>query len=602
MRVFARKESLIPVLAVFLACADLALESDRIPTSIDISPRGGFYLEGESEKLKVEVRDQNGELMTVPSWAPRWKITDTTIAQVARDGTMTAVGGGEVVVGVEVAGMAAATRFRMNPSEVLLSLGAAYVNQVAQNRRATVSLVPGRPALIRVFVIGDQTSYYHPSVRVTLFQGDEEVYQEVFPPRGDSTSKTIVESNLEDSHNGFVPGHLIRPGVGMVIELDPEGVVPLAPGSQTRYPETGTMALDVIEPPMLRQIFVPTIAAFTPDRGVHGWTDGLTPDSRQLGMTRTLLPVETMEVEIHEDYSTGADLRTPGGWQQWIQEMRVLYEQEDRRGYYYGVVRINGAAYGGLGYIGFPVSVGLTSDYIYAHELGHNMNLLHAPCGGAGGPDLRYPHAGGSIGIWGYDAVEDRLVDPNVYNDVMGYCSRRWISDYHFSKALDHRLAGDGGVVLDAEPAADGAAGEMLVIWGHIHDGQVTLDPAFVVDGQSALPETDGPYRVEGIGVDGRSEFSLSFSPTPLEHGGGGFVFFVPYRPEWAETLDRMVLTGPEGTDTVTRTGSSPMAVVTNPATGTIQAIIRDWDGGPLPGEGVSRVTITRGIPTAGGR
>ena len=63
-----------------------------------------------------------------------------------------------------------------------------------------------------------------------------------------------------------------------------------------------------------------------------------------------------------------------------------------------------------------------------------------------------------------------------------------------------------------------------------------------------------------------------------------------------------MVLTGPEGTDTVTRTGSPPVAVVTDRSTGIIQAIIRDWDGGPLPGESVSEVSITRGIPTGGGR
>ena len=77
-----------------------------------------------------------------------------------------------------------------------------------------------------------------------------------------------------------------------------------------------------------------------------------------------------MEVEVHDDYSTGADLRTSGGWGEWIREMRVLYEQEGRRGYYYGVARIIGPAYGGLGYIGFPVSVGLTSAYIFATRSG----------------------------------------------------------------------------------------------------------------------------------------------------------------------------------------------------------------------------------------
>lgn len=598
MKILFRKESLLLTAGVFLACADLALESDRIPTTIDISPRGGFYTEGESERLTVEVRDQNGELMPIPTWAPKWKVSDATIAEVSLNGTMTAVGGGEVVVGVELGGLATATRFRMNPSEVELS-AVFYLNQVAQNKRGAVSLIPGRPALFRVFVVGDQTSYYYPSVRVRLFDGDTEIFQELLPALGDSTSKVVVESNLEDSYNARIPGHLIQPGVGMVVELDPEGVVPLAPGSQTRYPEVGTMPLDVAEPPTLRQIFVPTIAALTPDRGVHSWTNGINPDSRQVRMSRTLMPVWRMQVEVHEDYNTGADLRTGGGWGEWIRETRVLYEQEGRRGYYYGVARITGPAYGGLGYIGFPVSVGLTSGPIYAHELGHNMNLLHAPCGGAGGPDLRYPYGGGTIGIWGYDSAEDQLVDPNVYNDLMGYCSNDWVSDYHFDKAMTHRLSGDGGVVLDVESsAARGREGEMLVVWGMVRGGQVTLDPAFVVNGPPALPESDGPYRVDGIGEDGQTEFSLSFMPTPLEYGGGGFVFLVPYEPGWAETLDRLVLTGPEGTDTVTRTGSSAVAVVTDPAGGRIRAIIRNWDGGALPGEGDSRITITRGIPT----
>lgn len=595
--------SLVLTVGVPLTCADLALEADRMPTSVEISPQTGFYREGDQERLTIEVRDQNGEIMTVPSWAPTWVVSDTTIAQVSRNGTMTAVGGGEVAIGLELAGLAAAARFRISPSQVRLSAGAIYLNQAAQNRHATVSLIPGRPALLRVFVVGDHTSYYRPSVRVTLFQDGQEVFQELLPPMGDSTSRRIVESNLEDSHNVLVPGNLIQPGLSLVVELDPEGVVPLAPGSQTRYPEQGTMALDVIEPPLLRQIFVPTFSAVNADLGVHGWTDAINPESPQVRITRTLLPVGTMEVEVREDYSTGADLTTGPGWYDWIEEMAVLYEQEGQRGYYYGVARIGSPAFGGLGYIGFPVSVGLTSASVYAHEVGHNMDLLHAPCGGAGGPDINYPHSGGSIGIWGYDAARGWLLDPDVYNDLMGYCRNDWVSDYHFSKSLAHRLDGDGGVVLEAPPsAAAGPGGEMLVVWGRAGDGQVTLSPAFVVNGPPALPDGDGPYRLDGIDADGQTVFSLSFSPTPLEFGGGGFVFFVPYQAGWAETLDRIVLTGPEGTDTVTRTGSSPLAVVTDPSSGRIRAIIRDWDGGDLPGEAVNRVTISRGVPTGAGR
>ena len=121
-----------------------------------------------------------------------------------------------------------------------------------------------------------------------------------------------------------------------------------------------------------------------------------------------------------------------------------------------------------------------------------------------------------------------------------------------------------------------------------------------MLDGPPVLPETGGAYRVDGLAGDGRTEFSLSFSPTPLEYGGGGFVFFVPWEADWADTLDRIVLAGPEGEYTLTRDGSPPMAVVTDPSTGRIQAIVRDWDGGPLPGEGAANVTITAGIPRGG--
>lgn len=228
------------------------------------------------------------------------------------------------------------------------------------------------------------------------------------------------------------------------------------------------------------------------------------------------------------------------------------------------------------------------------------MSLKHAPCGDAGGVDREYPHNEGSIGIWGYYIPAQQLLDPQVFKDIMGYCAPVWISDYHFDRATTHRLNGDGGGDIEggSVPAGSLGRGKMLVVWGSVQDGQLTLDPAFVVDGPAALPEMDGPYRIEGLGTGLETRFSLSFSPTPLAHGGGGFVFFVPHQPEWAENLDRLVLTGPEGEYTLTRDGERPLAVVTDPFTGRIQALVRNWDGRPLPGEGTADVTITRGIST----
>ena len=587
------------LLALLLAgCADLALEHDRIPTEIEILPRGGLIAEDEPVQLEVAVLDQNGEEMPLPSWAPvEWGVSDESVVAVDPNGLLNPLQGGETAVHVSLSELVDVVRFRINPSQVVLSAPVIYLNQAAQNLDGSVALLPGRPALLRVFMIGDQTSYYGPGARVTLFEDDTEVFNQLMAPAGERTPNEVIESEMGGSLNAIIPGRLIRHGVSMVVELDPEGVVPLAPGSQLRYPAEGSTELNLVEPPLLRQIIVPTISELSPNESVYNWTDGLTPESPQVYRARTLMSIASMEIEVRETYRTGADLSTQDGWSQWINETRAMYQQEGRRGYYYGVVTVSSPAYGGLGYIALPVSVGLAYDDIYAHELGHNMNLLHAPCGTSG--DGNYPYPGGNIGIWGYDVRQEVLKDRNALKDIMSYCDPAWISDYHFTKATNHRLSGDGGVQLDGGSAASGgqARGEMLVVWGSVRDGEVKLDPAFVLDAPPALPETDGPYRVEGLGPDGQREFSLSFTPTPLEYGGGGFVFFVPWEADWADSLDRMVLSGPEGEDTLTRSGAPAMAVVTDPSTGRIQAIIRDWEGGPLPGEGTAEVAVTRGIP-----
>ena len=601
MKTIARMGFPLAATVLVLACADLAMEADRIPSSLDISTHSVLIMEGETAQFDVVVRDQNDEVMPLPSWVPlRWEVEDPSVVEVAFDGTVSTLKGGETRVFVKLAGLGAASRVRVNPSQVALSAPLIYVTQATQTHDGDVDLIAGRRALVRVFMVGDETSFYGPGVRIRMLQGDEEIFQQVFPSMRDRTPDEVIESELDGSVNGAIPASVIRPGVRMVVELDPEGVVPLAPGSQTRYPANGSMELSVVEPQMFRQIIVPTVSPSSSNESVIDWANGLNADHPYMRLIRSLLPISEMELEIHEPYRTSS-VDTFNGWFQWLDDIRLMFLSEGRRGYYYGAAGQPAGGLLGVAYLGVPTSVGVNWDDTYTHEVGHNMNLMHAPCGVSGDPN--FPYADGGIGVWGYDPFSKVLRNPRDLKDVMSYCNPVWISDYHFKRATVHRLGGDGGVILDAEPAAAvGPAGEMLVVRGMVRNGEVMLEPAFVMTGPPALPEAEGPYRVDGIGVDGQTEFSLSFSPTPLEYGGGGFVFLLPYQPEWAETLDRMVLTGPEGTDTVTRTGAPPMAVVTHPVTGNIQAIIRDWDGGPLPGEGVSRVTITRGIPTGAGR
>ena len=490
-----------------------------------------------------------------------------------------------------------------NPDRVVLTAPVIHLNQATQNRDGSVSLIAGRPALLRVFPVADQVTCLELSVRVTLTRGNDVVFERLIPPDGECIPTSVDESTLTGSYNVEIPGSAIQPGVEMVVELDPEGVIPLAQESRARYPADGAMALDVVELPPYRIILVPTISRALPDWAVLDWVRGVNPDSEQMRLGRTILPVGDMEVKVRETYITSLDLTNTGLRVSWLSEIRLLYEQEGRRGYYYGVASQNVVGLAGLANAGHPVSVGPDVDYIYTHEVGHSMNLKHAPCGGALGTDPQYPYDDGSIGVWGYEMAEGTLLDPGHYRDVMSYCfDHVWISDYHFDRAMTHRLDGDGGIDHDADTEAPPGRdrGEMLVVWGAVWEGRLFLEPAFVLEGPVVLPESDGPYRVEGLGKNGETRFSLSFSPVPLDHGGSSFVFFVPYEPEWADNLERMVLAGPEGEDTLTRYGESEMAVLTDPSTGRIRSIVRDWDGGPLPGEESANVTVTRGIPTSG--
>ena len=575
--------------------------ASEIPASMELRPNEGLFTAEEPIQLEYIVRNEEGDVLQPPGWAaPAWEVSPARVAEVSPFGTMTGRTGGAFELTARLSGVEASANFRMNPSQIALSAAAVYLNQGVQSRSGGVPLIAGRPGLLRIFVTGDQMNWFDPpSVKATLVHDGNVQLERFLPPETDRILTTVEEGRLDLSYDVEVPGSMVREGLGLVVEIEAEAGVPLAPQSQRRFPKEGAMELDIVELPLFRMVLVPTITENSPDSSVFDWVDDVNPDSDQMWLSRTILPVGEMEVEVHETFHTSANLATGAGWSQWIGEIEVLYELEGKRGYYYGVVGSSGSGILGLGNVGYPVSVGVDTEWVYTHEVGHTMSLLHSPCGVAGDPD--YPYEDGAIGIWGYNHDSAKLVSPS-YKDVMGYCPPQvWISDFQFNKALDHRMNGDGGINHDADPSPPGAGehGDVLVVWGGVWEGELTLEPSFVVAGPTVLPEGPGPYRVDGVGADGESLFSISFSPHPLAYGGGSrFVFMLPYQTEWADALDRMVLAGPEGDYRVDRGGKTETAVLTDRATGRLLGIIRDWDGRPLPGEETAEVTITSGIPT----
>ena len=181
----------------------------------------------------------------------------------------------------------------------------------------------------------------------------------------------------------------------------------------------------------------------------------------------------------------------------------------------------------------------------------------------------------------------------------MGYCNTRWstwISDYYFTLALAHRLQveSSAAVVQDAEPR------RTLLLWGGVHDGHVSLEPAFEHVGRVKLPEAPGPYRLDGLDGRGRKLFSLSFRPDELDHRGSTFLFAIPYKTEWTRALDRVVLSGPEGSATLNRDVGGKAALLVDRSTGRVRSITREWPG-VLPGgmamDADTEVRVIRGLP-----
>ena len=82
----------------------------------------------------------------------------------------------------------------------------------------------------------------------------------------------------------------------------------------------------------------------------------------------------------------------------------------------------------------------------------------------------------------------------------------------------------------------------------------------------------------------------------------GGFLFALPFDPGRDGALARVVLSGPEGSFTLEQSGASPMAIVTDPGTGRLRAVLRNWRGGradaPLLLDGAAEITVSEGLPS----
>lgn len=131
----------------------------------------------------------------------------------------------------------------------------------------------------------------------------------------------------------------------------------------------------------------------------------------------------------------------------------------------------------------------------------------------------------------------------------------------------------------DAPMARDTIPIRCLLLWGGIDADRVPfLEPVFVIDAPPALPDASGEYQVTGHSGEGTVLFSLPFEMPIIADGDGSssFLFMLPVQPGWEGSLASVTLTGPGGSATLDEDSHRPMAILRDPGTGRIQAILRN--------------------------
>ena len=437
-----RRTPLVLTLALLLTCDSpnpTAPASDDAPPSMMGAPSPNVTITLLPPVAYLEERDtlrftativSDGDTLDV---AVHWFVTDTMKAQVDHEGLVTAREDGfAVLVAMWGGGLGAAAVVVDTPPPVEVTFRSGLIMQQV---RGAHPFVAGRPVLARRIMTADRENDWEPTgiVELLTWPGPRRDTLPMNSPTGGIPVELAWDDwkHLDSSFHAVIPGDSVTAEglhVGVDWNIDDDN-------GSSGY------GADVVEVPDFHLVIVPVIWDSIPDYQIVEDTDGITADSFKIVEVQQMLPVRPgYQVTVLDPFTTKQDLTNRRGWGGLLQEIDSIRRTDGRRAYYYGAVSLpRNTAVGGMAWLNRPVSVGAL--WALTHELGHNMGLLHAPCGGPSSIDPEYPYENGLIGQGGFDFFwNETLKDPTEFYDVMSYCRPWWISDFFFNKALTHRL------------------------------------------------------------------------------------------------------------------------------------------------------------------
>jgi len=430
-----------------------------------------------------------------------------------------------------------------------LTIDGLYVTQGTQNYPAhDVGLIPGRSAWVRVFVLANQANTATPQVKVSFVNGSTTNTLTINAPGG-SVPTSVDVTNANVSWNMAVPAAWITTGTTVSADVDPTNAISESNKGNNHF-SYGALGVQTVH-----QWKITLIPVKTGD-GRTGTVENASRDKNTLvSVARQLWPVpDTVDVTVGAQMtSSQMTLSSDGtGWNTVLSELlakRIADGTTDR--YYFGFVNVSyNSGVAGLGYIGAPAAIGW--DYngaqaVLAHEVGHNFNRQHSPCGGAGNPDPHYPYAGGTIGVPGWDVfAASGNIKPTMDTDIMGYCGNQWVSDYVYKSVLSFRASNSfdvaqQDVATGAQNSTVAKAG--MLVWGRIENGKMILEPAFRVVSTGAAIAA-GPYTWEAKDPKGlvlsRVPFQMYEVADSPNDEPRQFAFVVPLDSAVIDAVDSM--------------------------------------------------------------
>ncbi len=394
---------------------------------------------------------------------------------------------------------------------------------------ALLELVQEREVLVKVNARAPTPMTCKPSSMLRIEDAAGSLQREIplTPPSLPIPSATAVTVSLQDSYSATVPAEFVKPGLRLVVSLPgqtpPQRLAPLVAPS-----------------PVITLVAIPLQVGATVAQIPTGIPDYVRARSPLQGLVQENRPVLRSTAVAAQPVARADWADAMSRLLTEVNSLRTL-EGAGRTRYYFGFVRqdVPGSVVG-LGYVPGGAAVGYdkpgdlaaTLDSLQ-HELGHNFNLRHAPCGDPPGPDPLYPYANGQMGagsrmVWGHDSVNKLFIDPrnSSNHDLMSYCSGSWFSDYSYYRAQQRLhtaqpsstpagLAARVGVQAAALPSA-APASQLLLITGEIGPQGLRLAAPQAYSGQAEAP-SGGPYVLSLMLASGEQR-QWRFEAQVLEH------------------------------------------------------------------------------------